>query len=278
MEANPSPNLSTGAMPISSAETGHTSPPQPSPLELPDLTRHHPNGLPPTAAPGTSSSPNPTALTSASSAAVNTSRKSARAASHSHNLSSSSSIGSSIASRKSRHAEPNTTEANSQRASLSMPPPFSRPQQQQAANQSLRSPRSSLPHSRRQSSNSDAWSEELIPTSTLLGSEYAGLGSLGFLTFPGVQTSPRDFAYEGNHDTEDFETPRMPAGSSIDQTPHQQLPEPALSSKRSSFSDIDAGKRMSVSSMFSLASARGVPSSAASANGSDNNRHYRRSS
>jgi inositol-hexakisphosphate/diphosphoinositol-pentakisphosphate 1-kinase len=72
-------------------------------------------------------------------------------------------------------------------------------------------------------------------------------------------------------DVEDFDTPRLQPGSNPppppDTSSHRQLPEPALASKRS-FSERDP-KRMSTSSAFSLASARGVISSAASATSSD---------
>lgn len=64
----------------------------------------------------------------------------------------------------------------------------------------------------------------------------------------------------------DFDTPRLGPGISQDQTAHRQLPEPAMAG-RPSFSESE--KRKSISSIYSLASARGVPSSAASANGSD---------
>ncbi|KAJ3944439.1 inositol hexakisphosphate and diphosphoinositol-pentakisphosphate kinase [Colletotrichum fioriniae] len=70
-----------------------------------------------------------------------------RSVSHSLNLSSS-------ASRKSRHAEPGTTDAHSASASLSMPPPSSIP---------LKSPRTSLCRTRRESNNSlEAWSDSAL--------------------------------------------------------------------------------------------------------------------
>ncbi|KAJ0161705.1 hypothetical protein CTA2_5773, partial [Colletotrichum tanaceti] len=70
-----------------------------------------------------------------------------RSVSHSLNIPSS-------ASRKSRHAEPGTTDAHSATASLSMPPPSSIP---------LKPSRSSLSRSRRESNNSlDAWSDSIL--------------------------------------------------------------------------------------------------------------------
>lgn len=69
--------------------------------------------------------------------------------------------------------------------------------------------------------------------------------------------SPRDFAIETT-DPSDPGTPRLQAAT-------------ALRSARSSMSDGPVAHRMSISSLYSLASARGVPSSAASANGSDTN-------
>ncbi|GKT47307.1 inositol hexakisphosphate and diphosphoinositol-pentakisphosphate kinase [Colletotrichum spaethianum] len=158
-----------------------------------------------------------------------------RSVSHSLNISSS-------ASRKSRHAEPGTTDAHSATASLSMPPPASIP---------IKSPRSSLCRSRRESNNSlEAWSDSAL-----------------------------QFA-----DPDDLDTPRLMSGSSQHQqdstAPYRPLPEPALTT-RASFSSESDPKRTSVSSVFSvysLASARGVvpsssapatQSSAASTNGSD---------
>ncbi|KAF6820257.1 histidine acid phosphatase [Colletotrichum sojae] len=154
-----------------------------------------------------------------------------RSVSHSLNLSSS-------ASRKSRHAEPGTSDAHSATANLSMPPPSTIP---------LKSPRSSLCRSRRESNNSfEAWSDSAL-----------------------------HFA-----DADDIDTPRVaasaPGGQSQNHSHHHQdstapyrpLPEPALTT-RSSFSSESELKRTSVSSVFSvysLASARGVvPSSSAPA-------------
>ncbi|KAF9881734.1 histidine acid phosphatase [Colletotrichum karsti] len=157
-----------------------------------------------------------------------------RSVSHSLNLSSS-------ASRKSRHAEPGTSDAHSAIASLSMPPPPSVP---------LKSPRSSLCRSRRESNNSlEAWSDSAL-----------------------------QFA-----DVDEIDTPRLMSGPGNERdptAPFRPLPEPALTT-RNSFSSDSELKRNSVSSVFSvysLASARGVipssapaaaQSSAASTNGSD---------
>ncbi|KAJ0332626.1 hypothetical protein COL5a_001344 [Colletotrichum fioriniae] len=158
-----------------------------------------------------------------------------RSVSHSLNLSSS-------ASRKSRHAEPGTTDAHSASASLSMPPPSSIP---------LKSPRTSLCRTRRESNNSlEAWSDSAL--------QFADVDEVD-------------------------NTPRLMSGSSQQDStaPYRPLPEPALTSRSSFSSESDLkDKRTSVSSIFSvysLASARGaaptsVPatqSSAASTNGSD---------
>lgn len=67
---------------------------------------------------------------------------------------------------------------------------------------------------------------------------------------------------------EDFDTPRLVPGAFPEKLNEHVLPEAAMPSSRSSFSEND-NKRTSISSIYSLASARGVPSSAASANGSD---------
>ncbi|KAF4874987.1 Inositol hexakisphosphate and diphosphoinositol-pentakisphosphate kinase [Colletotrichum siamense] len=161
-----------------------------------------------------------------------------RSVSHSLNLPSS-------ASRKSRHAEPGTSDAHSATASLSMPPPSSVP---------LKSPRSSLCRSRRESNNSlEAWSDSAL------------------------QFADAD---------EQTDTPRLMAGPGHQQdptAPYRPLPEPALTTRNSFSSESEPNKRASVSSVFSvysLASARGVvsssapgqvqsQSSAASTNGSD---------
>ena len=221
--------------------------------------------------------------------------KTRRASSHSHKLSSSSTASGSVASRKSKHAEAGTTDAHADRASISMPPPPAH---------ALRSPRSSFQHSRpgsfsnstsnsNSNSNSDAWSVEEIRLKSQ--SDQGGARGPAATEYP-LQFSPRDFAVDtasanptaiasaaaavgaAAASGEDFDTPRLQAGASVASTDssghHHVLPEPALSGYRgrTSFSDADStNKRISVSSIYSLASARGVSSSAASANGSDNN-------
>lgn len=79
----------------------------------------------------------------------------------------------------------------------------------------------------------------------------------------------RDFAIEAD----DVDTPRLMPGSYPESPQAQQrnLPEPALMSSRSSFSDADPSKRVSVGSVYSLTSARGVPTSGSSVGGSDGN-------
>ncbi len=147
----------------------------------------------------------------------------------SHSLSSASSDNSTT-SRKGRHAEPGTTEAHAERASISMPPPSARP--------IIKSRPSSTFSHRRPSENSEIWT-----------------GSTG---------SPRPESA-----IEDFETPKLAAGSMADISKHPSLPEAALK-PRGSIAEPDA-KRMSTSSIYSLSSARagGGPSSAASVTGSD---------
>lgn len=150
---------------------------------------------------------------------------------------------------KSKHAEPGLTEVHADQASLSMPPPQSRP---------VKNPRAALPQSRRDSNNSEAGNDD-----TALRSRAVEAGSLR------SSSSLRD-VIAASDGTEDSETPRMVPGACSDKVEDQPLPEPAMPSSRSSFSENDnATKRMSVSSVYSMASARGIPSSAASANGSD---------
>ncbi|KAK5653899.1 hypothetical protein OQA88_7824 [Cercophora sp. LCS_1] len=169
-----------------------------------------------------------------------------------------SSIAASAISHKSRQAEPNTTETHADPASLSMPPPLNIPRTCSIP----KTARSSLPDNRRASSHSETWSEgSAAPKNTSAG----------------LSSSPRDFAFEvpsAAADSGNFETPRLQPGANIADLAAQEgyLPEPALrTGTRSSFSESAISNRVSVSSMYSLASARGVPSSAASANGSDNN-------
>lgn len=167
-------------------------------------------------------------------------RLSSRSVSHSHKLSSGSV--SSIASRKSRHAEPVGNFEVPVDASLSMPPPP----------KPLQGRRSSFLQSRGDFSTSDsAWSEDHSfhsPQRNMSG------------TF--LPDDVDDIAVD------DHETPRLgpTAGTIRDNTGVDQLPEPAFAS-RSSFSDEGATKRLSVSSIYSLASARGIPSPASSDGG-----------
>ncbi|KAH9887130.1 histidine phosphatase superfamily-domain-containing protein [Xylariomycetidae sp. FL2044] len=147
------------------------------------------------------------------------------------------SIASSIASGKSRHAEPvGTTDVSIEPASLSMPPP-ARPLKP--------THRSSFAYTRRrESSASEPWTDDLHHT-----------------------ISNESAVVEEDLDS----TPRIPAGNSFTKdttTFTRQLPEPALD-PRSSFSDHDQAKRVSVSSVFSLASARGVTGSTTSTNSSE---------
>ncbi|KAH6659574.1 histidine phosphatase superfamily-domain-containing protein [Truncatella angustata] len=165
-----------------------------------------------------------------------------RSVSHSHKLSWGSI--SSVASRKSRHAEPVGNFDVPVETSLSMPPP--------PKPSSLKSPRSSFPQSRRASSNSEStWSEEYPfqsnhPTSTE-----------GF--FP---CDIDDIAVD------DHDTPKLGPATGIirESSGVDRLPEPALTSK-ASFSDEGVSKRLSVSSSYSLASARGIPSAGSSDGG-----------
>ncbi|KAK4151099.1 histidine phosphatase superfamily-domain-containing protein [Chaetomidium leptoderma] len=138
---------------------------------------------------------------------------------------------SALSTHKSKQVEPSTTEAHAERADLSMPPP-------------------PLP----------ARDE---PTEMTAGEEEGGSR---------LTTSPfslRDFGIEAA-DPDDPDTPRLQAGAGSEPAQYRGLPDPALHSARSSISEAPVSNRMSISSLYSLASVRGVPSSAASANGSDN--------
>ncbi|KAE8441965.1 hypothetical protein EG329_004132 [Mollisiaceae sp. DMI_Dod_QoI] len=145
----------------------------------------------------------------------------------SHNLSSTSTA-TSMTSRKGRYAEPLPAQINSDRASISMPPPQTRP--------SIKS--------RTPSVASRQGSENLQPIPGTLSNR-----------------SRDDIAVE-----EDFDTPKLIPGVMTDESKHYQLPDAALRQKPS-MPDMES-KRMSVSSIYSLNSAR-APSSAASANGSE---------
>lgn len=234
----------------------------------------HPQEIQNTAGPvqseGSSTSSTPSSSASPHIPTSGSGTKTTRSSSSSHPLRTLSSVFP-VPNRKSRQAEPGTTETHVERASLSMPPPPSRQHiKLHGANpQSAKSPRLSLSHSRSRSQSSETWN----PNEDLAVIPY----------------SPRDLAVEGSTrsgassvivDVDSLETtPRLPAGAfSPDSVLFRQLPESALmpsGDSRSAMSTSDTNpdvgsKRMSVSSMYSLTSARGVPSSAASANGSDN--------
>ncbi|KAI1386473.1 histidine phosphatase superfamily-domain-containing protein [Hypoxylon trugodes] len=152
-----------------------------------------------------------------------------------------SSIASSIASGKSRHAEPiGTTDVSVEPAKLSMP--LARP---------LKLPHfPTSPFRRRESSGSEIWSEDFRRAAAAAAAS----------ADPGAN----DLAIDDIDNT-----PKLIPGPSLTETgsPYH-LPEPAVNPPSSS-SDNDAGKRVSVSSVFSLASSRGNPSSTPSTAGSD---------
>jgi len=162
---------------------------------------------------------------------TNSLRTKSRAAPHSL---SSSSATNSITSRKGRPDVGSVSDAHSERASISMPPPG--PTSRRASSQSVRSV-----HSRASSitGGADGWKHGLER-----------------------KASGDDFGVE--------DTPRIsPGNMGTKEDPTYQLPEAALR-PRPSITDFET-KRMSVSSMYSLSSARagGAQSSAASANGSE---------
>jgi inositol hexakisphosphate/diphosphoinositol-pentakisphosphate kinase len=151
----------------------------------------------------------------------------------SHNLSSASKTRP-ASSRKGRRAEPDTTEIHSQQASISMPPP---------------SPRVSS-----RASTSSNISQRSATSADLLRQGMAA----------SRRSSREEFAVE-----DEANTPKMMPGNITDDLKHSQLPEPALRT-RPSLAEMES-KRLSVSSVYSLTSARagGVVSSAASINGSE---------
>ncbi|KAA8570234.1 hypothetical protein EYC84_002548 [Monilinia fructicola] len=173
-----------------------------------------------------------------------------KARTNSHSLSSATGSGI-LASlnRKGKYAEPLIyTELNSERASISMPPSATRP---------LSKSRTSSSYSQRS------------PAALEVLKEGINLGGVGI--------SHQDFAVEESESLKS--NPLMADDKGLKPTPTMAddnkhvpvpLPEPALR-PRASFTEMD-GKRMSVSSMYSLTSARagGVISSAASATGSEN--------
>lgn len=149
--------------------------------------------------------------------------------------SSSSSIANSIASGKGRHAEPvGTTDVSVEPASLSMPS-SARPLKP------LHLPPSPF---RRESAGSDIWNE---------------------LFSRAANSAVDDVAVEDIDST-----PKLVPGHSLpDASSPYQLPEPAVNPPLSSSAEQETGKRVSVSSVLSLSSSRGVASSAPSTNGSD---------
>lgn len=157
-----------------------------------------------------------------------------------------SSLRSTSLAQKSKHSEAGITEVHADQASLSMPPPPSR---------SVRTLRA-LSHTSRDSNDYETINEDA-----------ASIRSSAPETGSFRSTVPLKDAAAADSGTEEFDTPRLVPGAWSDRVDEQTLPEPAMPSSRSSFSEDN--KRMSISSIYSLASARGIPSSAASANGSD---------
>jgi inositol hexakisphosphate/diphosphoinositol-pentakisphosphate kinase len=155
---------------------------------------------------------------------------------HSHSLSSSSAL----SLHKAKHVEPGTTVAHAERADVSMPPP---------------------PLPAHISAKEDS-TETAIPT-TVDVSQHPQTSSHDQPSTSAV--SPRDFAVAMT-DPNDPDTSRLHAGTTIETASHRGLPDPSLRSARTSISEGPVSNRMSISSLYSLASARGVPSSAASAN------------
>ncbi|OWP02518.1 hypothetical protein B2J93_2726 [Marssonina coronariae] len=147
----------------------------------------------------------------------------------SHSLSSAASL-QHTTSRKGRHADTATTGTYSDRASISMPPPGRR--------SSLAKPRTSSLYSQR------------VP-----------VADLGQNLYTSSRTSRDDFAIE------DSDTPKLSPSIMADESKLSQLPDPTLR-QRPSIPEMD-GKRVSVSSIYSLSSARAGAgsSSAASING-----------
>ncbi|KAI1450334.1 histidine phosphatase superfamily-domain-containing protein [Annulohypoxylon stygium] len=152
-----------------------------------------------------------------------------------------SSIASSIIGGKSRHAEPvGTTDVSVEPARLSMP-----------LARSLKLPHlPPSPYSRRESSGSDIWNQDFHSSAAGVAVDEVAV--------------------------EDIDnTPKLVPGHSIpDTSSPYHLPDPAVHPP-SSASDYEAGKRISISSVFSLSSSRGVGSSAPSTNGSDSGSAHR---
>lgn len=147
---------------------------------------------------------------------------------------------------KAKYAEAGVTEVNADQASLSMPPPQTWP---------VRTNRPSFSQSRRESQETGSEDSASSRSHTVEHGAFRTSSSLK----DAIATSDA---------SSDFDTPRLGPGAFPENVEEQTLPEPAMPSSRSSFSENDI-KRMSISSIYSMASARGIPSSAASANGSD---------
>jgi len=135
--------------------------------------------------------------------------------------------------------------ATAQSTRFSMPPPPLRP---------TRSSRSSLSHSRRESSSSVSWKDR--PDFLQLQQSELDRPETSTVDI-GVDTATEDLV----------DTPKLKIGSYSMPLKQHCLPDAALSLPRTSFSE-DA-KRTSISSTYSLASARGIPSSSASEKSSD---------
>ncbi|KAF3007053.1 hypothetical protein E8E14_002537 [Neopestalotiopsis sp. 37M] len=178
-------------------------------------------------------------------------RRTSRSGSHSHKLSSGSA--SSISSRKGRHVEPVASLEVPVDADLSMPPP--------PMPMPVKSPRSSFPSTRRESNTSEsAWSEGHRPFHENLRN-VSGASSMLADDSDDVAVDDHENTPRLGPTTTAHHIIRNHSGS-ID-----RLPEPALTT-RSSFSDEGlSAKRLSVSSVYSLASARGIPSPASSEGG-----------
>ncbi|KAI5868448.1 histidine phosphatase superfamily-domain-containing protein [Durotheca rogersii] len=158
-----------------------------------------------------------------------------------------SSIASSIASGKGRHAEPGTTDVSIEPASLSMPPPS-------RSLMPLHPPSPS--YNMYDSSGSEARNEHYPSSITGTPIATSTPTANGELAVKGIDNTPK----------------LLPGHPPVEPTSHGHLPEPSTNLLSSS-SENEAGKRISVSSAFSLASTRGGPnnqSSTTSTAGSDN--------
>ncbi|AEO60589.1 hypothetical protein MYCTH_2309929 [Thermothelomyces thermophilus ATCC 42464] len=145
---------------------------------------------------------------------------------------------SSLSAHKSEQSEPDITEAHTERADASVAPPAPPPREDSTERVTVAEAGSSQNQSR----------GNAVPPSSL-----------------------RDFAATtAVTDPDDPDTPRLQANTAAEAAPSRSLPDPALRSARTSMSEGPVSNRMSVSSLYSLASARGIPSSAASVNGSEN--------